>query len=141
MKGALELVNEVVHHPVVEDEDVALGGTFLLVEPVGDSSRDWLVDDPEYIEARDITGIPNGLMLRVVEIGRDSHHNIIYFSTCLHEEVDEILIIHHLGILLRQLLFGSVFVIVGGSLCSSGRALLVRLVSAPHIFVVGPLSL
>ena len=100
-----------------------------------------LVDNPEYVEARDGTGILDGLTLRVVEVGRDTCHNILYFmtqvglSSLLHEEVDEILIIDHLGILL-----GSVFVIVEGGLCSSGRALFAGFVSAPHIFVVGPLS-
>ena len=94
------------------------------------------VDDPEYIEARDGTGILDGLMLRVVEVSRCCHHNILYYmtqvglSSLLHEEVDEILIADHLG---------SIFVMVEGSLCSSGRALLVGFVSAPHTFVVGPL--
>ena len=72
-----------------------------------------LVDNPEYVEARDGTGIFNGLTLRVVEIGRDTNHNIPYLmtqvglSSFLHEEVDEILITDHLG---------SIFVIVEGGL-------------------------
>ena len=80
-KGTLELVDKVVHHPAVKDEDVALGGTFLLVEPVGDSGSGWLVDDPEHIEAVDDTSVLGGLMLRVVEVGGYSHHSILQVVT------------------------------------------------------------
>ena len=72
-----------------------------------------LVDDPEYVEARDGTGIFNGLTLRVIKVGRDTNHNISYLmtqlglSSFLHEEVDKLLIIDHLG---------SILVIVGGGL-------------------------
>ena len=64
------------------------------------------VDDPEYVEARNGTCILDGLMLRVVEISRYSHHNILYYmtqvglSSLLHEEVDEISITNHLGSIL-----------------------------------------
>ena len=128
-----------------------------------------LIDNPEYIETSNGTCILNGLTLRVVEVGRDTHHNIPYLMTqiglsgLLHEEVDEILIADHLGSIfvivevastrdavvivatpevvdveVTPILEG---VFVEGSLSSSGRTLIVGLVSAPHIFVVGPLSL
>ena len=90
----LEFVNEAVHHPVVKGEDIALGGTFLLVEPVGNSSSSWLVASPGYVEARDDPGILGGLSLRVVEVGVFpkvvvvvgrlhwySHHSILYVMT------------------------------------------------------------
>ena len=54
-------------------------------------------------------------MLRVVEVGRNTHYNIPYLLTqmglsgFLHEEFDETLITDHLGILL-----GSIFVNVEG---------------------------
>ena len=84
-------------------------------------------------------------------------------SRLLHEEVDEILINDHLVsiFVIVEVVSTSVAVVIAltpevvdvevtpilegvfveGSLSSSGRTLIVGLVSAPHIFVVGPLSL
>ena len=52
----------------VEDQDGVIG---LLVETVGQGRRRGLVDDPEHIETRDLSGLLGGLTLGVVEIGRD----------------------------------------------------------------------
>ena len=76
-KGELELVDKVE----IEDEEVTLGGTFLLIEPISDSDSGWLVDGAEYIEAGANTGILGGLMLRVFKLGRYSHHSILQVMT------------------------------------------------------------
>ena len=65
----------------------------LLIESVGDSGSGWLIEDSEYVETRDDTGILGGLSLRVVEVSGYCHHNILYYMTqvglsrLLHEEV------------------------------------------------------
>merc|ERR1711899_391756 len=102
----LELVDEVVDHPVVEvlssqmgvtsggldlkdallngqdghikgatseieDENVTLSGSFLLVQTIGDGGSGGLVDDTENIETSDDTRVLGGLSLRVIEVGWD----------------------------------------------------------------------
>ena len=127
-----------------------------------------LVDNPEYIEARNGTCILDGLTLRVIKISRYSHHNILYYmtqmglSSLLHEEVDEISITNHLGsiFVIVEVASTSIAVVIVATpevvdievtpilegvfvedgLCSSGRALFAGSISAPHIFVVGLLS-
>ena len=60
--------------------------------------RFWLVADPAHIEARDGTGISDGLSLRVVKEGRYTNHYVPHLETriCLsrsfHKEVDKFLI-------------------------------------------------
>ena len=89
----------------------------------------------------------------VAEVGRRSHHNVLYvmtqigLSSFLHFGEDHgtnliwseslllVLVLDQAGILILDLLF----VIANSSFCSSGRAWLARLFSVPHIFVVGPL--
>ena len=53
----------------VEDEHIALA-LALLVQPIGNGSGGWLVDDAENIQSRDGPGVLGGLTLAVVEISR-----------------------------------------------------------------------
>ena len=64
----------------IKDEYIFLV-SYLLVKTVSNSSSSWLIDDAEYIEAGADTGILGGLMLRVVEVARYSHHSILYVMT------------------------------------------------------------
>ena len=43
--------------------------------------RFWLVANPAHIEARDGTGISDGLSLRVVKEGRNTNHNVPHLKT------------------------------------------------------------
>merc|ERR1712045_267409 len=109
---AFELVDKVVHHPVVEvltsqvsvsgsgldledalldgqdgdiegattkikDENIALSRTFLLVQPVGNSSGCGLVDDTENVKTGDDSGILGGLPLGVVEVCGDGDDSVL----------------------------------------------------------------
>merc|ERR1712172_465161 len=111
----LELVDEVVDHPVVEvlnsqmgvtsggldlkdallngqdghiegaaseieDENVALSGSFLLVQTVGDGGSGGLVDDTENIETSDDTRVLGGLPLGVIEVGGDGDDSVLNLS-------------------------------------------------------------
>jgi len=64
----------------IEDEDVALT-LDLLVETVGNGGRGRLVDDAEYVETSNETGILGGLTLRVVEVRRDGDNSVINGAT------------------------------------------------------------
>merc|ERR1719341_563840 len=111
----LELVDEVVDHPVVEvlsskmgvtsgrldlkdalldgqdghikgatseieDENVALSGSFLLVQTIGNGGSSGLVDDTENVEASDDTRVLGGLPLGVIEVGGDSDDSVLDLS-------------------------------------------------------------
>ena len=64
--------------------------------------RFWLIADPAHIEARDGTGISDGLLLRVVKEGRYINHDVPHLKTriCLcrpfHKQFYEIVVPDHL---------------------------------------------
>ena len=71
--------------PDVEDADVERAAAEVehqhrlvlpLVHPVGQRRGSRLVDDPQDLEAGDLPGVPGGVPLRVVEVGRDGDHRL-----------------------------------------------------------------
>merc|ERR1719189_3158561 len=61
----------------VEDEHVALTGSFLLVQAIGNGGSSGLVDDPEHVKAGDDASVLGGLPLAIVEVGRNSHNSVL----------------------------------------------------------------
>ncbi len=60
----------------IEDENVALGGSLLLVKTISDGGSGGLVDDTETVETSDDTRVLGGLPLGVVAVGGDSDDGI-----------------------------------------------------------------
>mmetsp|Transcript_3931 Transcript_3931/g.9611 ORF Transcript_3931/g.9611 Transcript_3931/m.9611 type:complete len:217 (+) Transcript_3931:1165-1815(+) len=57
----------------IEDEHMTVR---LGVQTVGQSGRSGLVDDAQHLQTGQTTGVLGGLTLRVVKVGRDSHHSL-----------------------------------------------------------------
>ena len=55
----------------------------------------WLVDDPEDVEAGNLSGVLCCLTLRVVEIGRDCYHGIFGSSSQIPKNQNETWVILH----------------------------------------------
>ena len=95
----------------IEDENVALGGSLLLVKTISDGGSGGLVDDTETVETSDDTRVLGGLPLGVVEVGGDGDDGIldlcteISLSSLLHLGED------HGGDLLRGESLGLVLVL------------------------------
>lgn len=51
---------------------------YLFVQTVSNGSSRWLVNDTQNIEPRNGPSVFGGLTLRVIEVGRYSHHGICY---------------------------------------------------------------
>lgn len=50
---------------------------YLLVQPIGNGSSGWFIDDTQDIEARDCASILSGLALGVVEVGGYRNYSIV----------------------------------------------------------------
>lgn len=55
---------------------------YLFVQPIGNGSCSWFINDTKNIQARDGTSILSGLALGVVEVGRYRNYSIV---DCLNE--------------------------------------------------------
>merc|ERR1719370_656109 len=66
----------------IEDQNVLLArGTIFLVQSICDGSSSGFVDNSEHIQATNGASIFCCLSLRIVEVGRDSHHCIVDRTT------------------------------------------------------------
>merc|ERR1719184_309163 len=74
----------------IEDQDVTLTRSFLLVQSVSNSSSSGFIDDPENIQASNDPSIFSGLSLAVIEVSRNSNYSFRYsrakigFSSVFH---------------------------------------------------------
>jgi len=64
----------------IENQDI-LFFRALLVQPISDSCRSWLIDNSQHIQARDGSSVLSGLPLLVIEVSGHSNHCILYLGT------------------------------------------------------------